>query len=51
VAVAAGVAGAGILVFAEAGWVKAIGVGCLVACAVLVFLLTSILPTDEERPA
>jgi cytochrome d ubiquinol oxidase subunit II len=51
VALGAGVAGSLILVFAEAGWVKAVGVVCLVACAVLVFLLTSTLPADEERPA
>jgi cytochrome d ubiquinol oxidase subunit II len=50
VAVTAGVVGSGLLVFAEAGWAKGIGVACLVACAVTVFLLTSTVPGDGERP-
>jgi cytochrome d ubiquinol oxidase subunit II len=41
-----GLVGSGLLVFAEAGWVNVLAVACLVACAVLVFLLTST-PPDE----
>jgi hypothetical protein len=40
-AVAELVAGAGLLVFADAGWAQAIGVLCLVACAVATFWLAA----------
>jgi uncharacterized membrane protein YgaE (UPF0421/DUF939 family) len=32
-------AGTGLLVFSDSAWAHAVGVCCLVACAVLVFLL------------
>jgi cytochrome bd ubiquinol oxidase subunit II len=41
VALGAGVAGTGLLVFAEAGWAQAVGVVCLAACAVTAFLLAN----------
>jgi cytochrome d ubiquinol oxidase subunit II len=46
VALTAGVIGSGLLVFAEAGWAKALGAACLFACAVTVFLLTSVTPDE-----
>jgi hypothetical protein len=46
VALTAGVIGSGLLVFAETGWAKALGVACLFACAVTVFLLTSATPDE-----
>jgi hypothetical protein len=35
------VAGAGLLVFADASWAHLLGVACLVLCAVSVFRLTA----------
>jgi hypothetical protein len=35
------VAGAGLLVFADAGWAHLLGVVCLVVCAVSVFRLSA----------
>jgi cytochrome d ubiquinol oxidase subunit II len=47
VALTAGVVGSGLLIFAETGWAKALGVACLFTCAVTVFLLTSAAPDED----
>jgi cytochrome d ubiquinol oxidase subunit II len=48
VALVGGLAGTGLLVFADNGWLKAIGVVCLAACAVATFFLAS---TVADEPA
>jgi cytochrome d ubiquinol oxidase subunit II len=45
IAVSGGVAGTALLVLAENGWLKALGVACLSACAVSTFVLAA---TSEE---
>jgi cytochrome d ubiquinol oxidase subunit II len=46
VALTSGAIGSGLLVFAESGWAKALGVACLFVCAIVVFLLTSVAPDE-----
>jgi uncharacterized membrane protein len=40
-AVIGGLAGAALLVFADNGWLKALGVACLAACAISTFMLAA----------
>ena len=45
IALMGGLAGTGLLVFADNGWLKTLGVACLVACAISMFVLAA--TTDE----
>jgi cytochrome d ubiquinol oxidase subunit II len=49
VALVGGVAGTGLLVFADDGWAKALGVACLTVCCVSTFVMASATP-DEATP-